>query len=411
MLAMVAAGVALVAAGCSESAAPLDDPRLEVRELLTERTRALNAGDTEAYLEPVVGDARETEEAIAEGAQEVGLAQFEAVLVDADVNRETGEVTDAEIDLVYRYEGVPEDNQFRDRLVADFAPREDGWVVTDSEFEDPPPIWGSGPVEATRSEHFLALSRPGLREQHDPDELVALTERAYDRLIPELTLDEEPLYVAVLARDSDEFAALTDEDARELPPALATWNYSEAGMVNRVRAQSRKMVVNIGAVFGAHGGMPDEHEGQPTGEHHADVSQVREVFQHELGHLVLLPFTYPFTPRWVAEAGAMYLAEERREQSWALGLQQGIFENFSFADLHEEDQLNQLHYAYANAAALYLVEQEGAETFWQFYRNFRDADSTAESGRLLGLLYGFDAEELDERTREWMRDAVGDTAP
>lgn len=394
---LTAVTVTLLAAGCSQSAQPLDDPRLEVRELLSERARALNAGDTEAYLEPVVGDARETEERIAEGVQTVGLKQFKAVLVDADLNRETGEVTDAEIDLVYRYEGVPDDNQFRDRLIADFAPREDGWVITRSEFEHPPPMWGNGPVEVVRSEHLLALHRPSLE---DPEKMVGLAERAYERLIPALTLDEEPLYVAALAPDGEEFAELTETDKRRPAPALATWRWSEAGLVQQVRAQRRKIVINIGAVFGNRSGDFDAH--------HGELDDAREVFQHELGHVVLLPFTYPHTPSWVREAAAMYLAEERREQLWAVGLERGMFERMSFADLHEKgNNLEPMHYAYANAAALHLVEQEDADTFWQFYRSFRDVESTAEAGRLLELLYGFDAEELDERTLEWIREAVG----
>lgn len=403
MGAALAVVAAALAAGCAESAEPIEDPRLEVRELLTERARALADGDADAYLEPVVDEARETEEAIVEGVQTLPIEQFKAVLVDADVDRETGEVTDAEIDLVYHYEGVPDNNQFRARLEADFAPRDDGWVVTEAEFDDPAPIWGSGPVAFTRSEHFLTLYRPELAERHDPDELVGLAEVAYGRLMPGFTLDEQPLYVAVLAQDADELAEFADPEEEPPPPALATWRYSEAGLVQQVRAQSRQMMVNVGAVAGDRP-LGDEE----AAEHYADLNQAREVFQHELGHLVLLPFTYPHTPNWVKEAAAMHLAEERRLGAWMAGLQRGTFEEeMSFTDLHEENELNGMHYAYANAAALYLVEQEGEATFWEFYRNFRDVDSTAEAGRLLGHLYGFDAEELDERTLEWMRDAVG----
>lgn len=114
-LAIIASGLMMVGA-CAESAEPLEDePRLEVRNLLAERARALSAGDTEAYLEPVVGDARETEERIAEGSQLVGLDLFNANLVDAEVDRARGEVRNAEIDLIYRYKGVPENNQMRGR--------------------------------------------------------------------------------------------------------------------------------------------------------------------------------------------------------------------------------------------------------------------------------------------------------
>lgn len=71
------------------------------------------------------------------------------------------------------------------------------------------------------------------------------------------------------------------------------------------------------------------------------------------------------------------------------------------------DRPDPTEYAYANAAALVLVDAEGADTFWEFYRSFRDADSTAEADRILEHLYGFDAAELDERTLERIRDEVG----
>lgn len=400
--ALVAVAVALLAAGCSESAQPLDDPRLQVRQLLSDRARALSAGDTEAYLQPVVGDARETEERIAAGAQTVGLEEFKAVLVDAGVDRESGTVTDAEVDLVYRYEDVPENNLFRARLEAEFAQREDHWVITEAAFDEPVPIWGGGPVAVTRSEHFLALYRPELAERHDPEQLVALAEEAYARLMPRMELEEQPRYVVVLAQDSEELVEFADPEDDPPPPALAMVKYSGAGLVRRERAQNREMVVNIGAVLADR-----PVRGGERVQHHANFDRAREVFQHELGHLVLLPYTYAYTPAWVIEAGAMLLAEERRTDGWAAGLRSGEFDDMSFADLHEQDSLDLRHYDYANAAALYLVEQEDEATFWEFYRSFRDADSTAEAGRLLDLLYGFDAEELDERTMEWMREAVG----
>jgi hypothetical protein len=114
----------------------------------------------------------------------------------------------------------------------------------------------------------------------------------------------------------------------------------------------------------------------------------------------------------VAEAGAMFLAEERREDAWAAGLESAVFEDpvRSFEELYRaglDRGIDSWDYAYANAGALYLVEQKGADTFWEFYRSFRDAESTEEAGRLLQHLYGFDAAELDERTLEWMEEAVG----
>lgn len=407
--ALVAVAVALLAAGCTESAQPLDDPRLQVRELLSDRARALSAGDTEAYLQPVVGDARETEERIAEGVQTVGLDLFKLTLTSAEVDRQAGAVRNAEIDVVYRYEGVPENNQLRADLRAEFEQRDGEWVMTASEFygqDVPAPAWGSGPVEAHRSEHFLFLYRPGLE---DPDELVAHAEEAYERLVPELTLELEPLYVAMLAGGRHEFLEMTPPfDSGEVSPALAMHEFSSAGMVQQVRAQNRRMVVNTGELFR---GQDADASTQADDGHHGGLMEAREVFQHELGHLVLYPFTFPHTPDWVVEAGAMYLAEERREEAWAAGLASGIFEQQvrSFEELYRagrDRNLDAWDYAYANAGALYLTEQADVETFWEFYRSFDDPESTDQAGRLLDHLYGFDAVELDQRTMEWMREAV-----
>ena len=68
------------------------------------------------------------------------------------------------VDLVYRYEGLPDDNSFRITLNYDFAEVDGRWSVRAAGLKPGSslPVWASGPIQTKQSEHFLALYRPEL---------------------------------------------------------------------------------------------------------------------------------------------------------------------------------------------------------------------------------------------------------
>lgn len=390
--ALIAGCLAMAACGSGDSpVSAADNPRAEVRQLLRERAHALAAGDVDAYLEPVAANARDVETIFAEGAAAVPLAELHLTLAEADIDRATGTVQDATIEVVYRYEGVPDDNPLRAELTLDLEQRDSDWTVTDAELGQPAPVWATGDVAVTRSENFLVLSRPGVG---DHDAIVEMLEDARRRIADQLELPLDPVHVLMLAGGTEEFAAFAGPDRPANAIAVAVWQFRTAGRAGQARAQHRQMIVNLNP---ARAGLTLDHHG-------AAKTRPQAVFAHELAHLVLHRFTYPHTPRWVVEGGAMYLAEERRRGGWQAGVEQDAFVERSIVDL--DDELDSLDYAYANAVVLYLVEQEGSERFWKFYRSFRDADSTDETARILTHHYGFDADELDQRVREWVHDTI-----
>lgn len=351
--------------------------------MLRDRAQRLLAGDVAGYLAPLEAAARATEEPIARGATAVPLTSVDLVLTSGTPGAE-GEYRDASVDFLYRYRRLPANNVFRFRMTYRIETREGTPVVLSSALDPalPLPIWATGPVEVQRSPHFLVLSRPGL----GIGRLLDTAEQAQADLLPKLTIEPDPVHLLVLARDDHEYAGLlgqapATEGTTAISLAVARAYYAGRG------PEARDMVVNVAAVFG------------PTSVPYEGRSSVTpaEVFQHELGHLALLRFNSALTPGWVIEGAAMYLSGEQRRDSWREDLQSG-FAGLSIATLDETD-LPAEAYAYANAAVLYLVEQFGADKFWDFYQHIRRNGLE----RTLRLLYDLDERQLDDRVRAWIR--------
>lgn len=447
--------LALLAAACTESASvPEADeaasgelpPREQIQQMLDTRAEALTDGDVEGYLAPLDPPAREAEAPVAEQATGMPLSEVSLQLRDVTFQRREvdGEQTlvadNAKVDFRFHYEGIPDDNPFSFRLRPDFVEGPDGWRLADSELVLPsqatpvpmPPMWALGPTEVARSEHFLALHRPGLG---DVQGILDLAERARGQLLERLTLEPAPAHVMQLAANEEEYAEIVNPEGPGGSVAVASQWFENPGYAMSRVPESRHMTVNLAATFASslppeavsghgHGGGGGE-EPPEDGEDHQyepDTSPV-EVFQHELGHLALGRFTRPTTPVWVAEGGAMELAEEQRTNAWRLGLAEGTFEDMSFLTLSgrdPEEGLGAMEYAYVNAAVSWLVDEHGADRFWEFYQGFKEFDGRGMAGgteleqvhadgthRLLFRVYDMGEEALDERALEWMRQAVG----
>ncbi|MEX2620009.1 MAG: hypothetical protein WD250_07300 [Egibacteraceae bacterium] len=434
--------IVLLATACVESApqaAPELGPAQDVQALLDTRADALAAGDLEGFLAALDPPARAVEGPLADQAQAVPLAELRLRLREATFDRRDVDgapvlvADNAKVDVVFRYEGLAEDNPFSFRLRSDFEQRDGAWRVADSQIVVPdtetpvpmPPMWASGPVAVARSEHFLALHRPGLAE---PGRVLDLAEQARAQLVPQLTLEPAPTHVVQIAADDAEFAEIRNPAGPPRAIAVASYHYPEPDYARSRVPQSRHVSVNLAAVLAEQ--LPPEEradpghdmaDAPPDGGHEfePDVTPV-QVFQHELAHLALSRFTRPSTPVWVAEGGAMALAGEQRTGVWRRGLEADAFDDMTFLRLSRRDPgmgLTSAEYAYVNAAVSWLVDEFGVERFWAFYRDFKEftqgsagnpleqvhADATH---RLLFRLYDMGEEQLDERARQWMRAAV-----
>lgn len=443
--------VALVAAACTEGASVPEDgeaasgkvtPREQLQELLDTRAEALMGEDVAGYLELLDPPARQAEQLIAEQATEMPLSEVSLQLRDVtfqqrEVDGEQTLVADnAKVDFRFYYEGIPDDNPFFFRLRPDFVQHPDGWRIADSELVLPdeqthvpmPPMWALGPTEVARSEHFLGLHRPGLG---NVQAILELAERARGQLLERLTLEPAPTHVMQLAANEAQYEEIINPEGPARSVAVASEIYASPQYAPSRIPQNRHMSVNLEATFAE--GLPQEAVGDPSAGHggmgggpgegedhqYEPETSPREVFQHELGHLALGRFTRATTPVWVSEGAAMQLAGEQRTTSWRVGLAEGAFGAMTFLELSGRDPsegLSSMEYAYVNAAVSWLVEEYGADRFWEFYQGFKEYDQRAMPGgteleqehadathRLLFRVYDMGEEALDQRAREWMR--------
>lgn len=396
--------VALVAASCApesggaSTGAQGPNPRAAIQELLRRRVAALNAGDVDGYLSPLLAEAREFEEPVARGALTVPLQRVDMTIGNALISDDGTTVEGAAVELRFRYEGLPDDNIFRICLLYDLELREGDWVVVSSGFDEERymfgqcshrPLWAHGDVEVTRSDHFLVLARPGLAGLA---RVVARAEEARSRLLEHLPLEPDPVHLMTLV-DNDEASGIGG----------VSWTLQESAAYP-LRPEDREAIFN--AVF-------LQSDDLATGAHLGGLDAT-EVLHHQLGHLTLSRYQRNTDP-WASEAATMVLAGERREPGWqALAsdpdrlARQSVFPPLELQDDNEE-------FAFYNAAGLMLVEIGGADTLYDLFQNFKElidepAAPQSRSGgteRLLRRYYGFGVDELDERTREWIRSEVG----
>lgn len=319
------------------------------------------------------------------------------------------------VGFTYRYPGLPRDNIFTVPLSYDLVRVGKRWTVTASSVleEGRLPAWVQ-PVSKSESQHFFALSRP---DAPRVAESLRLAEQARGKLQAKITFELEPKYVILFARNRAEYEEMT---ARASPvSAIAQAETSYEVTTSSIKVESRQIVVNLEKLF-------------------ADGSAL-ETFQHELGHLALAAETRPFTPSWVGESAAMYLADTRPAALWRAGSRAGRFSSISFRDLTRSTTLGAhdptgvaatYEYAYSAAAAYYLIETFGADTYWEFYRSYSrvPAGKLYESlpegtiaseneeavvnlavkttGESLKTYFDLDEPELDQRVRAWIRTAA-----
>lgn len=384
----------------------------EVSEFLSTRATRLLQRDIEGYLAGLSQPARAFEQPLASGAASVPLSSIELKLANPGAfdPDDTGSVR---VSFLYRYQPLPQDNVFRFPLIYSLKKIGTAWMVESSRGEDEAlaPPWMEAQVQTASSEHFLAIFRPGLK---DPGRALALAEQARGQLAPKLTLPLEAAHLILLAKDRAEYEQMA---ARRSPvSAVAQAETSYEVTPQEIKVQSRQMVVNLQKLFD-------------------DGSEV-ETFQHELGHLALASDTRPFTPAWVSESAAMYLADTKPLALWKSGTRRGTFDGLSFEQMSTATQLGQhdptgeaasYEYAYSAAAAYSLVETFGPAKYWEFYRSYanvpasrfyeglpsdRIADEDEESvtklatettKEALSKVFGLTEGDLDLRVRAWIR--------
>jgi hypothetical protein len=388
-----------------------------VQEFLDERVELLEAKDIQGFLATASPQAQEFERPIAIGVVAVPLTGIRMHVDQAALQDRGVPQTGIDVEFVYRYEGLPEDNTFRILLNYDFAETDGRWMVAAASLRPGTalPVWASGPIQSQRSEHFLALYRP---ELPDPGRVLREAEEARAQLDGKITFPLEDHYVILVARNDSEYQMMSSATLGPVS-AIAQVETSYEVTPETIRVLSRQMVINSQKL-------------------HAD-GQALETLRHELGHLAVAQYTRPFTPAWVSESAAMYLAGTRPVAIWRNGLQRNRFDQITIERLTRASNLGEhdpsregasLEYAYSAAAAWYLVETYGAERYWEFYRTYADVaagvlyerlpensvgpegDQAIEelavstTGESLQRLFELDQGTLDSAVREWMAAAI-----
>ena len=324
-------------------------------------------------------------------------------------------LSNVRVAFTYRYDGLPPDNTFTLPLRYDFHDDSKTVRITGSRLEEGAnlPIWATGQIETLPSPNFLALYRPGmLRAAKTLEE----AEKARSQLEGKIRFPLESGYVLLMARDRAEYESLSNRDAPV--SAIAQAETSFEVKPDSIRVLSRQIVVNVQKLF--------------------EEGDADETFRHELAHLALATLTRPFTPAWVTESAAMYVAGTRPRRVWRQGLRTGRFDKMTFGALTTKTSLGAAdptgesatyEYAYSAAAAWYLVETFGAEKYFEFYKSYTDYPARDLYARLPGdriaddseevfatiaaertpvalrAIFGLSDADLDQKVRTWIRTA------
>lgn len=384
-----------------------------MQAFLDGRSKSLAAGDIEGYLAALAPEALSSEKAIADGSKQVPLSEARLALENSSIKTVADTLPQVRVAFTFRYEGLPEDNVFRIPLSYDLVRAGKGWKITSATLQDSLnlPPWATGPVSTARSEHFLALFRPGVS---NAEQTLRLAEDARGELQSKLTFPLENSYVIVMARDRSQYEQMSSKlsPASTIAQAETSFEVTETA----IKVQSRQMVVNLEKLY--------------------QQSSATEIFRHELGHLALGSDTRPFTPAWVSESAAMYLAGTKPLPTWREGIRRRRFDSISFMELNRASSLGQhdptgeaasYEYAYSAAAAYYLIETYGPDKYWEFYRSYskvpaktlydrlpteRIASETDEgviglaveiTSRSMKEVFGIDESMLDTEVRKWIR--------
>ncbi|MEX2588055.1 MAG: hypothetical protein WD602_08705 [Actinomycetota bacterium] len=312
---------------------------------------------------------------------------------------------------------MPSNNIFRLSVRYDFAKAEDAWTVEAAALRrgSRMPVWATEGVLFERSDHFLALFRPGT---DSPDRVLSDAEQARRQLGEKVPFPLENIYLLLIAADEDQYRQMAGTNLGPVSP-IAQVETSYEVTPDSLRVLARQMVINRQKLY--------------------ENGQSLETLRHELGHLLLAQVTRPFTPAWVSEAAAMYLAGTKTVSIWRDGVSGDKFTDITIDRLTRATSLGEhgtnqegtsLEYAYSAAAAWYLVETYGAEQFWEFYASYAQlpagrlydklpdtvpgldgrppADTPIEqlavetTAEALGRFFDLTPAQLDVRIRGWM---------
>jgi len=287
------------------------------------------------------------------------------------------------------------------RAEADFRKTGGEWRVVRWEWESVPP-WARMAGRPWGSEHFTLIAPPDLPEGTARAVLSEL-EEGYRELVawlPEEVL--RPRYLAVYAPDGRTFRSLTGRDPqRTLGVAFyRTVPIEEDGEIVGFRTGETMMVLNAEGVRGYRATDP--------------IAGRAAVLRHELVHVILAPWTRPWTPGWLVEGAALsYAGQPYWRELKEIGGLETITYTTEFGHIGDVfGTATARQYALASAMAEFVRERYGDAAFLALYRAYAEVPAELVLGKMptfgIGMLVQASMNAIaQEVTPDFLRKHLG----
>jgi hypothetical protein len=368
-----------------------------LQRLLRRRSLALQAGRPAAYAATATGPQRRRDRRAARNARPIRLRDVVLAVDSADIS---GRHATLQVRSLYGVRGIAGRFTSARRLIA--VRTSHGWRVRSDTSRRERQPWEVGPVAERRSQHFVVLAPRGL--DLGAAGLTEALESGYARMGDVLRRPKlRPRYLVVVANGASAARALTERISGVGGlAAISDSEVHEAGPARRVTDVPSQRLLVVWPAFSALG-----------------AGDRMRVVTHELTHAALAGVTSGRTPSWLLEGVALYVSQDRRaaEAAELVGnaTAPAVRRALTLAGLSRPDAIARLHgdaqeaaYAYASAAAFYIVGHYGRQRYLKLYDSFNDETIPGRGGvdvtdRAIRRTLGVSLSSLERDLRLWIR--------
>jgi hypothetical protein len=377
--------------------------------LMRRRAQALEAGQPRDYAATATGPQQLRDREAARNAGSLRLRDVELAVDSSDVS---GRRASLKVRSSYGIRGIRGSFAATRRVTA--VRTRKGWRVRSETGRRQRNPWEVGPVAERRSRHFVVLAPRGL--DIDGGGLIDALESGYARMGEVLRRPHlRRHYLVIVADGTGAARALTARISGVGGlAAISDSAVRETGAARRVTEVPSQRLFVVWPPFSA-----------------LDTDGRHRVVTHELTHAALAGVTSGRTPAWLLEGVALYVSQDRRageaaelvasatsgarRQPVTRPLAEAVRRALTLAGLSRPDAIARLDgdaqaagYAYASAAAFYIVERFGRKRYLELYDAFNDEDlpgrpGAAVMGRAVRRTLGLSPARLERDLRLWLR--------
>lgn len=352
---------------------------------MDEHARAWLDGDESAYLAGISSRARDfraDQKKVFQWSRDVDFASYdlEAQWENGDLVRPSDrasydDVEDVSIAIVtesYEIEGFDVSPAFEDYFIT-FVKQDDEWLIaSDSDLQNiglrsTRHLWHFGPIETTRSEHFLLLSHPCDDCGEELDELLEVAESGLRRSRRFWPLRWNDRVVIFVPETPDELARMLQLTFR--PEDFVAFAIASVDDRRDIDYTAPRIVFNLDSLSDR------------------SLASVTETFAHELLHVATRYRSGPFIPVFIEEGFADYGgADADPEALYFLSseLSAGVFDRALPSD-HQFSTGGATaifrSYQKSHSAVKFFIERYGLKKFLRFYRTLGKPGIVAGSTR------------------------------